>query len=125
MTPPVIPDPYISNRFSPQEVSESFRLSKPSHQLFSSERLLRHPSPTPDPFGPLIVQQRREARDTLAATSHNQEREYQLNWSEMKGAVPRAMYPLEPWRVDSGGSQSPAKKLRKTESRAVSTIPFR
>ena len=64
LTPPVTPDRYISNRFSPQEASKSFRLSKSPHQLSSSERLLRHPSATPDPFGPLIVQRRREARDT-------------------------------------------------------------
>ena len=64
LTPPVTPDRYISNRFSPQETSKSFRLSKSPHQLSSSERLLRYTSATPDPFGPLLVQRRREARDT-------------------------------------------------------------
>ncbi len=61
-TPPSSPDRYISNRQKPQEASKTFRVSKSPHQLSSSERLLRHPSATPDPFGPLVVPQTRYHR---------------------------------------------------------------
>ena len=61
-TPPSSPDRYISNRQKPQEASKTFRVSKSPHQLSSSERLLRHPSATPDPFGPLVVPRTRNPR---------------------------------------------------------------
>ena len=61
-TPPSSPDRYISNRQKPQEASKTFRVSKSPHQLSSSERLLRHPSATPDPFGPLVVVRTRDHR---------------------------------------------------------------
>ena len=61
-TPPSSPDRYISNRQKPQEASKTFRVSKSPHQLSSSERLLRHPSATPDPFGPLVVPRTRDHR---------------------------------------------------------------
>ena len=63
-TPPATPDRYMSNRFSPQDASKTFRISKSPHKLSSRERLLRHPSATPDPFSPLIVPRRREAQNT-------------------------------------------------------------
>ncbi len=59
-TPPSSPDRYISNRQKPQDASKTFRVSKSPHQLSSSERLLRHPSATPDPFGPLVVPRTRD-----------------------------------------------------------------
>ena len=58
--PPSSPDRYVSNRQKPQEASKTFRVSKSPHQLSSSERLLRHPSATPDPFGPLVVPRTRD-----------------------------------------------------------------
>ena len=61
-TPPSSPDRYISNRQKPQEASKTFRVSKSPHQLSSPERLLRHPSATPDPFGPLVVPRTRDHR---------------------------------------------------------------
>lgn len=61
-TPPSSPDRYISNRQKPQEASKTFRVSKSPHQLSSSERLLRHPSATQDPFGPLVVPRTRDHR---------------------------------------------------------------
>ena len=61
-TPPSSPDRYISNRQKSQEASKTFRVSKSPHQLSSSERLLRHPSATPDPFGPLAVPRTRDHR---------------------------------------------------------------
>lgn len=63
-TPPSTPDRYISNRKKPQEATKTFRVSKSPHQLSSSERLLRHPSATPDPFGPLVVPRTRNHRTT-------------------------------------------------------------
>ena len=54
-------DRYISNRYTPQCSSKTFRVSKPPEQLSSAEKLLRHPSATPDPFGPLNVRRIREA----------------------------------------------------------------
>ena len=65
-TPPYSPDRYISNRQKPQEASKTFRVSKSPHQLSSSERLLRHRSATPDPFGPLIVPRTRDHRTAVS-----------------------------------------------------------
>ena len=67
-TPPSSPDRYISNRQNPQEASKTFRVSKSPHQLSSSERLLRHPSATPNPFGPLVVPRTRD-HGTAAAVA--------------------------------------------------------
>ena len=72
LTPPTTPDRFISSRFRPQEASKTFRISKSPHQLSSSERLLRHPSATPDPFGPLIIQRRREAPNISFTNRDNQ-----------------------------------------------------
>ena len=66
-TPSASPDRYISNRYSPQDASKTFRLSKPHQQLSNVERLLRHPSATPDPFGPLNNRRVREARINASA----------------------------------------------------------
>ena len=66
-TPSTSPDRYISNRHTPQDASKTFRLSKPPEQLSSAEKLLRHPSATPDPFGPLTVRRIREARINASA----------------------------------------------------------
>lgn len=49
------PDRYISNRNSPQEPAKTYRLSKSPHQLSVPEKLLRHISASPDPFGPLTL----------------------------------------------------------------------
>lgn len=64
------PDRYISSRFSSQEPSKTFRLSKSPHQLTGSEKLLRHNSASPDPFGPLIVPR---LRDTATITPINRD----------------------------------------------------
>ena len=61
-TSPSSPDRYISNRQKSQEASKTFRVSKSPHLLSSSERLLRHRSATPDPFGPLVVPRTRDHR---------------------------------------------------------------
>ena len=50
LTPPASPDRYISNRYSPQPRSSTFRTSKSPQQLSSTERLLRQNSASPDPF---------------------------------------------------------------------------
>lgn len=55
LTPCSSPDRYVSSRFSPQEPSKTFRLSRSPHQLSGSEKFLRHESASPDPFGPLVV----------------------------------------------------------------------
>lgn len=54
-SPSSSPDRYISNRNVPQEPSKTYRLSKSPHQLSVPEKLLRHTSASPDPFGPLIL----------------------------------------------------------------------
>ena len=68
-TPSTSPDRYISNRYTPQEAHKTFRLSKPHQQLSSAEKLLRNPSATPDPFGPLNVRRVREARINSSANT--------------------------------------------------------
>lgn len=68
-SPSASPDRYISNRHSPQDASKTFRLSKPHQQLSDVERLLRHPSATPDPFGPLNNRRVREARINASANT--------------------------------------------------------
>lgn len=67
--PSTSPDRYISNRYSPQDASKTFRLSKPHQQLSIAERLLRRPSATPDPFGPLNNRRVREARINASANT--------------------------------------------------------
>lgn len=69
-TPSTSPDRYISNRYTPQDASKTFRLSKPSQQLSSMEKLLRHPSASPDPFGPLNIRRVREARINASANAN-------------------------------------------------------
>ena len=66
-TPSTSPDRYISNRYTPQDSSKTFRLSKSPERLSSAEKLLRHPSATPDPFGPIAVKRIREARIIASA----------------------------------------------------------
>ena len=44
------PDRFISNRTSPHDSTQNFRLGKSPHLLTPTERLLRHDSATPDPF---------------------------------------------------------------------------
>ena len=61
-TPSRSPDRFISSRCTPHDASKIFRLSKLPEQLSSAEKLLRHRSATPDPFGPLAVRRIREAR---------------------------------------------------------------
>ena len=61
-TPSTSPDRFISGRCTQYDVSKTFRLSKLPEQLSSTERLLRHRSATPDPFGPLAIRRIREAR---------------------------------------------------------------
>ena len=68
-TPTTSPDRYISNRYTPQDASKTFRLSKSPQQLSSTEKLLRHPSATPDPFGPVNVRRIREARINASANA--------------------------------------------------------
>ena len=71
-TPSRSPDRFISSRCTPQDASKTFRLSKLPEQLSSAEKLLRHRSATPDPFGPLAVRRIREAR--INATGNTEPR---------------------------------------------------
>ena len=64
-TPSRSPDRYISNRLTPQAPSKTFQVSKSPDRLSVSERLYRHNSASPDPFGPLVVPRRREARTNV------------------------------------------------------------
>ncbi len=64
LSPSLTPDRYISSRFSPQDPSKTFRLSKSPHQLSRSEKLIRHDSASPDPFGPLRVPRSRNTGAT-------------------------------------------------------------
>lgn len=66
-TPSTSPDRYISNRYTPQDASKTFRLGKCPQKLSSAEKLLRHRSAAPDPFGPLNVGRTREARISASA----------------------------------------------------------
>ena len=68
-TPSTSPDRYISNRYTPQDAHKTFLLSKPYQQLSSAEKLLRNPSASPDPFGPLNVRRVREARINSSANT--------------------------------------------------------
>lgn len=68
-TPSRSPDRYISNRYAPQDASKTFRLGKSPQQLSSAEKLLRHRSATPDPFGPMNVRRTREARINASANA--------------------------------------------------------
>ena len=52
LTPPSSPDRFVPARRSADSHRKSYSLSKPSDQLSSTERLLRHNSATPDPFNP-------------------------------------------------------------------------
>lgn len=61
-SPSPSPDRYISNRYTSQEPSKTYRLSKSPHQLSSPEKLLRHNHASTDPFGPLIVPRIRNPR---------------------------------------------------------------
>ncbi|KAG8531184.1 uncharacterized protein KY384_004542 [Bacidia gigantensis] len=59
------PDRFISNRStptSPQTPTETFHVSKAPRDLLPDEKLLRHGSATPDPFGPLKVSRVRNER---------------------------------------------------------------
>ena len=68
-TPSTSPDRFISNRCTLQNASKTFRLSKHPEQLSSAEKLLRHTSATPDPFGPLAIRRIREARINASANA--------------------------------------------------------
>ena len=68
-TPSTSPDRFISSRCTPQDVSKTFRVSKLPEQLSTTEKLLRHRSATPDPFGPLAVRRIREARINTAGNT--------------------------------------------------------
>ena len=68
-TPSTSPDRFISSRSTPQDASKTFRLSKPPEQLSTAEKILRHRSATPDPFGPLAVRRIREARINAAGNT--------------------------------------------------------
>ena len=68
-TPSTSPDRYISHRNALQDVSKTFRLSKSPEQLSDAEKLLRHPSATPDPFGPFTIRRIREARINASANA--------------------------------------------------------
>ena len=68
-SPSSSPDRYIARRYTPQEPSKTFRLSKSPEQLSSTEKLLRHPSATPDPFSPLAVTRIRETRINTSANA--------------------------------------------------------
>ena len=60
LTPPTTPDRFIAHRTPSHDASEIFRVSKPTQQLSSAERLLRQGSDTPDPFrSPSISRQGR------------------------------------------------------------------
>ena len=59
------PDRFISSRstpMTPQSPAETFHVSKTPEQLSPNERLFRHGSATPDPFGPLRVARIRAER---------------------------------------------------------------
>ena len=59
------PDRFISDRSIPttsQSPAETYRVSRLPQQLLPNERLLRHRSATPDPFGPLRVARVRDER---------------------------------------------------------------
>ena len=68
-TPSTSPDRYVSNRYTPQSASETFRVSKPYQQLSSGEKLLRNSSATPDPFGPLAIRRVQEDRIYASASA--------------------------------------------------------
>ena len=68
-SPSTSPDRYISNRYPPQDASKTFRVGKSPEQLSNAERLLRHRSATPDPFGPLPVKRIREAKIRASANT--------------------------------------------------------
>lgn len=68
-TPSTSPDRYIPNRYTPQDASKTFRVGKSPQKLSSAEKLLRHRSATPDPFGPLNVGRTREARINASASA--------------------------------------------------------
>jgi len=74
LTPSPSPDRYISSRFSSQEPSKTFRLSKSPHQLSRSEKLLRYNSASPDPFSPLIVPRLRNTETAAPANGDPQAR---------------------------------------------------
>ena len=60
LTPPTTPDRFIAHRSPSQDASKIFRVSKPTQQLSSAERLLRQDSDSPDPFrSPSIARQGR------------------------------------------------------------------
>lgn len=61
-SPSPSPDRYISNRYTLQEPSKTYRLSKSPHQLSTPEKLLRHDYASADPFGPLVVPRIRNPR---------------------------------------------------------------
>ena len=54
LTPPTSPDRFIPTRRSPESSAKSFHLSKPSDQLTTIEKLIRHQSVSQDPFSTRI-----------------------------------------------------------------------
>ena len=68
-TPTGSPDRFIANRLTPQEPSKTFRLSKPPNQLSVHEKVLRHNSASPDPFGPLLIPRIRDVRSNVPEVS--------------------------------------------------------
>ena len=63
------PDRYVSNRNSPQERIQIFRTGRLPNQLSPSERLLRHNTASPDPFGPLVLPRLRNLGPTPEISS--------------------------------------------------------
>ena len=68
-TPITTPDRYIPTRNTPQEPSQTFHLSKSPDKLTAHERLLRHNSASPDPFGPLLIPRIRDRRTLIPTES--------------------------------------------------------
>ena len=96
LTPPASPDRYISNRFSPQEPSKTFRFSKTASQLSSIERLWRKDSASPDPFGPLHLPRLRNLDADAVASPRNGDAQRGRSHSRLTGAASMLTLPQDP-----------------------------
>ena len=94
-TPTRTPNRYVSSRLRSQELSETFRVSKSPNQLTLPEKLLRHNSASPDPFGPPMLPRLRDARTNV------------LDGSPSPAAHPRPSRPLGTTNVTAVTDPSP------------------
>lgn len=121
-SPSTPPDRYISNRNSPQALSETFRSSKLPNVLSGPERLLRENSYTPDPFGPISPQRVRQRRQQLSFDRPRNRNEVRLSAANSVSVVNVSTNSIQiqsrlastgsVWNIGGGLATSPQGPIR-------------